>query len=74
LKTFKEIRIPETEMVSYDYHVVGFAGERVGTKGYIELYTTFGKGKNSKTFKIRYLVIDANTSYKSSLDDRSSTG
>jgi len=35
----------------------------VGTKGYIELYTTFGEGKNTRTIKIRYLVIDANTSY-----------
>jgi len=29
-------------MVPYDDHVVGFSGANVGTKGYIELYTTFG--------------------------------
>jgi len=62
-KTFRAMRIPEAEMVLYDDNVVSFAGEKVGTKGYIELYTTFGKGKNNKTIKIRYLVIDANTSY-----------
>ena len=50
-------------MVLYNDHVVDFTGEKVGTKGYIELYTTFGEGKNNKTIKIRYLVIDANTSY-----------
>ena len=50
-------------MVPYDNHVVGFSGERVGTKGYIELYTTFGEEKNYKAIRIRYLVIDANTSY-----------
>jgi len=50
-------------MVSYDKHVVGFSGERVGTKGYIKFYTTFGEEKNCKTIKIRYLVIDLNTSY-----------
>ena len=64
-KTFKAMRIAEAEMMPYDDHVVGFLGERVGTKGYIELYTTFGEGKNSRTIKIRYLVIDANTSYLS---------
>ena len=32
-KTFKTMRIPEAEMVSYYDHVVGFADERVGTKG-----------------------------------------
>jgi len=62
-KTFKAMRIPEAEMVPYDDHVVGFSGERVGTKGYIELYTTFGQEKSCKTIRIWYLVIDANTSY-----------
>jgi len=50
-------------MTPYDDHVVGFSGECVGTKRYIELYTTFGLDKASKTLKIKYLVIDTNTSY-----------
>jgi len=62
-KTFKSKRIPEAEMVPYDDHVVSFSGKRVGIKGYIELYTTFGEEKIYKTIKIRYLVIDANISY-----------
>ena len=62
-KTFKAMKMDETEMVPYDDSVVGFSGERVGTKGYTELYTTFSEGKNTRTIKIRYLVIDANTSY-----------
>jgi len=62
-KIFKEMRKPEAKMVSYDVHVVSFAGERVSTKGYIELYTTFGEVKSRKTIKIWYLVIDGNTSY-----------
>ena len=57
------MRIPKAEMVPYDDHVVVFSGEKVVTKGYIELYTTFGEGKNNKTIRIKYLVIDANTSY-----------
>jgi len=35
----------------------------VGTKGYIELYTTFYQEKSSKTIRIWYLAINANTSY-----------
>jgi len=62
-KTFKKMRIAKEEMKLYDDQVVGFSNERVGTEGYIELYTTFDEGKTSKTIKIRYLVIDANTSY-----------
>jgi len=62
-KTFKAMRIPEEEMMPYNDHVVGFSGERVGTKGYIELYTTFDLEGARKTLKIRYLVINTNTSY-----------
>jgi len=62
-KTFKPMRIPIEEMTPYDDHIVGFSRERVGTKGYIELYTTFDLENASKTLKIRYLFIDANTSY-----------
>ena len=57
-KTFKSMRIWIEEMTPYDDHV-GFSGERVGTKGYIDQYTTFNLDKASKTLKIRYLVIDA---------------
>jgi len=57
------MRISAEEMMPYNDHVVGFSGERVGTKGYIDLYTTFGLEEASKTLKIRYLVINANTSY-----------
>jgi len=63
--------ILEPEMVSYDDHVVSFSGERVGTKGYIEFYTTFGEEKNCKIIKNRYLVIDANTSYNILLERQS---
>jgi len=62
-KTFNAMRIPIEEMMPYDDHVVGFSGGRVETKGYIELYTTFSLNKASKTLRIRYLVIEANTSY-----------
>ena len=62
-KTFKTMRMAETDMMPYDDHMVGFSGERVGTKGYIDLYTTFGERKSTRTIKIRYLVIDANTFY-----------
>jgi len=64
--TFKKLCIPEDEIQPYDDEVVGFSGERVDTKGYIYLYTIFGgeEGESgSKTIKIRYLLIDANTSY-----------
>jgi len=35
----------------------------VDTKGYIDLFTTFGDDYLSKTIKVRYLLVNANTSY-----------
>jgi len=44
--------------------IVGFLGEWVDTRGYNYLYTTFGEGRYlCKTIKIRYLRVNANTSY-----------
>jgi len=53
--TFKKLCIPENEIQPYDDQVVGFSGERVDTKGYIDLYTKFGgeeEKSGSKTIKI----------------------
>jgi len=42
---------------------MGFLGERVNTKGYIDLFTKFGAGRMTRMVKIRYLIVDAHTSY-----------
>jgi len=52
-KTFKKMRILETEIQPYDEQIVGFSSKRVDTRGFIDLYTTFGKeGCLSKTIKL----------------------
>lgn len=43
--------------------MVGFSGEHVGIRGYVELRTTFGDGRHAKTLQVRYMVINAHTSY-----------
>ena len=43
--------------------LLGFAGEIVKTRGYVDLMKTFGQGMLSRSFTIRYLIIDAYTSY-----------
>ncbi|XP_068475223.1 uncharacterized protein [Phaseolus vulgaris] len=62
-ETFKKMKIPEAEIQPYNEQIVGFSGERVDTKGFIDLYTTFGDDYLSKTINIRYLLVNANTSY-----------
>nr|KYP57510.1 hypothetical protein KK1_003774 [Cajanus cajan] len=39
--TFKQLGIPEAELIPYNEPLVGFSGERVQTKGYIKLSTRF---------------------------------
>jgi len=63
-KTLKTMRIPELEIQPYDDQIVVFSGEQVNTRYYIDLYTTFGEGRYlCKTIKIRYLLVNVNTSY-----------
>jgi len=40
--TFKKLHIPNNEIQAYEDQIIGFLGERVDTKGYIDLYTKFG--------------------------------
>ena len=55
-------------MVPYDELIYGFSGEKVSTRGYIDLYTVFHDGAQTKTILIRFLVVDAPTSYNVLLD------
>jgi len=61
--TFKKLRISKVEIQQYSEPIMGFSGERVNTKGYIDLFTKFGAGRTTRTVKIRYLIVDAHTSY-----------
>ncbi|XP_020216768.1 uncharacterized protein LOC109800394 [Cajanus cajan] len=61
-KTFEQLGIPEQELTPYDEPLVGFSGERVDTRGTIDLYTYFGDDQRRR-IKVRYVVVNANSSY-----------
>jgi len=61
--TFKRLHLREEDRVPFREQIIGFSGERVSTKGYVDLITTCGRGSKIKKIKIRYLVVDASTSY-----------
>jgi len=50
-------------MIPYDKPIYGFSGERVCTKGYIALHIVFREGNQKKTIPMRFLVVEAHTSY-----------
>jgi len=63
-KTFKKISLPLDTVVYFNEQIVGFSGERVDTRGYIDLDTKFGEGNECcKTIRVRYLLMDAESSY-----------
>jgi len=63
-ETFKKMCISEADIQPYNEQIVGFSGERVDTKGYIDLYTNFGEEDGlHKTINVRYLQVNAQTSY-----------
>ncbi|XP_027922692.1 uncharacterized protein LOC114180581 [Vigna unguiculata] len=61
--TLRKLKIPEGEIQQYSEPIVGFVGERMNTKGYVDLFTKFGTRMVTRTVKIRYLIVDAHTSY-----------
>ncbi|XP_020216893.1 uncharacterized protein LOC109800524 [Cajanus cajan] len=62
--TFVQLGILEESLEPYHEPLVGFAGERVMTRGCIDLYTRFGfDQESSREIKIRYIVVHASTSY-----------
>ncbi|RDY05972.1 hypothetical protein CR513_10122, partial [Mucuna pruriens] len=44
-------------------YTLGFSGERVDTRGYVVLPTTFGDDNNMRTIFVQYLVLAAKTLY-----------
>ncbi|XP_027351177.1 uncharacterized protein LOC113862287 [Abrus precatorius] len=61
--TFKQLGLPEEELKEYHEPLVRFLGERVETRGYIDLYTLFRSEDEGKCIKVTYLVVHANTLY-----------
>lgn len=46
LSTLDKLGIPDGAVKSYDNKLVGFPGEQVDNRGYVDLLTTFSDGKH----------------------------
>jgi len=67
-RTFKKMGLKENEIIPLDEQIVGFSGERVDIKGYIDLHTKFGESdRGQKIIFVRYIIVDVNTSYNALL-------
>ncbi|XP_027911682.1 uncharacterized protein LOC114170403 [Vigna unguiculata] len=62
-KTFQRMNLSEDLIVPYNEQIVGFSGERVDTRGYVDLRTRIGSRKDGREVRVRFLLVEANTSY-----------
>lgn len=62
-ETFERLRLDSEDLKPLKGSLVGFYREQVQVKGYITLSTTFREQDQAKKINVRYLVIDAPSSY-----------
>jgi len=61
--TFNKLQFSPDLLRPYTGCLYGFAGDQVEVRGYLELRTTFTDGTTSRTESIRYLVVNASSTY-----------
>lgn len=62
-KAFQQMDISDNMIMPFHEQILGFAGERVDRRGYVDLKMSLGTEKNVKEIKVRLLLVEANTSY-----------
>lgn len=60
---FLKMDLSEDIIASFNEQIVGFMGERVDTRGYLDLRTGLRAGKEARELKLRFLLVESNTSY-----------
>jgi len=56
--------LDEDAIISLDEQILSFSGERVDTRGYVDLHTKFGRtDRGHKTILVRYLIVDVYLSH-----------
>jgi len=59
----RKLGLAQETIVPVEEHIVDFSREKIDTRRYINFYTKFGEGdREYRTIKVKYLIVDANTS------------
>jgi len=61
--TFNKLQLSPDQLRPYNGYLYGFAGDQVEVRGHLELRTTFTDGVASRAENIRYLVVNAPSTY-----------
>ncbi|XP_057452399.1 uncharacterized protein LOC130744222 [Lotus japonicus] len=60
---FEKLGLTDKDLILYTRTLVGFSGEQVWVRGYLDLDTVFGIDENIKLLRVRYLVLQVVASY-----------
>ncbi|XP_057444168.1 uncharacterized protein LOC130736349 [Lotus japonicus] len=60
---FDQLGLTENDLMPYIGTLVGFSGEQVWVRGYLDLDTVFGVDEDAKLLRVRYLVLQVVASY-----------
>jgi len=60
---FVGLQIPIDHLQPFDGVLVGFSGDQVEVRGYVDLWTTFRDKEVTKTIFVRYILVNAPLSY-----------
>ena len=60
---FDKLGLEEKELKAYPNSLFGLGDTPVRPLGYMSLHTTFGKGDQSRTLKIDYIVVNVSSAY-----------
>ncbi|XP_025611928.1 uncharacterized protein [Arachis hypogaea] len=60
---FNKLGLDERELKAYPNTLYGLGDMPIKPLGYIPHHTTFGKGENSKTLSINFIVVDVGSTY-----------
>ncbi|XP_057444616.1 uncharacterized protein LOC130736852 [Lotus japonicus] len=60
---FDQLGLTYKHLMPYSGTLVGFSGEQVWVRGYLDLDTIFGVDENAKLMHVRYLVLQVVASY-----------
>lgn len=62
-ETFERLGLDADQIKPFNGSLVSFSGEQVEVRGYVDLKTTIGEGRNAKTLRVRYMLVTARSSY-----------
>jgi len=61
--TFVNLRLSPNQLRPHDGCLIGFAGDHVECRGYIDLRITFSDEEAARTIVIRYVVVNTPSAY-----------